>query len=112
MRRGTLCWVDLSDARPPEMGKIRPCVVVSNSSVNAALQTVVIVPLSSQPEEVWPLRLRVEFPAGKSSYAVIPGIRQVARRRLLDPSGLLPSEDMNRVEAALRIYLGDAGDYE
>lgn len=112
MRRGTLCWVDLSDARPPELGKIRPCIVVSNSAVNAALQTVAIVPLSSQPGEVWPLRVRVDFPAGKSSYAVIPGIRQAARRRLLDPSGILPAAALQRVEEALRIYLGDAGDFE
>jgi len=112
MKRGTLCWVDLSDARPPEMGKIRPCVVVSNSVANAVLHTVAVVPLSSQPEEVWPLRLRVEFPAGKMSYAVIPGIRQVAHRRLLDPSGLLSRDALRRVDEALRAYLGDADELD
>lgn len=111
MRRGTLCWVDLSDARPPEMGKVRPCLVVSNSASNAVLQSVAVVPLSSRPDEVWPLRLRIEFPPGKSSYAVIPGIRQVARRRLLDPVGLLPREPLDRVEEALRIYLSDSDDF-
>lgn len=111
MRRGTLCWVDLSDARPPEPGNVRPCLVISNSASNAVLQAVAVVPLSSRPDEVWPLRLRVEFPAGKSSYAVIPGIRQVARRRLLDPVGLLPRETLDRVEEALRIYLSDSDDF-
>lgn len=91
------------------MDKVRPCVIVSNSASNAVLDTVVIVPLSSRPDEMWPLRVRVEFPPGKSSYAVIPGIRQVARRRLMDASGAMRSDAMQRVDAALRLYLGDTG---
>ena len=37
MNRGTVVWVDLSDAHPPEMGKQRPAVVVSNSTQNTVL---------------------------------------------------------------------------
>ncbi|KAB2647661.1 MAG: type II toxin-antitoxin system PemK/MazF family toxin [Verrucomicrobia bacterium] len=31
MKRGTVVWVNLSDAHPPEMGKLRPAVILSNS---------------------------------------------------------------------------------
>ena len=48
MKRGTVVWVDLNDAQPPEMGKTRPAVVLSNTILNARLGTVVVVPLSTQ----------------------------------------------------------------
>ena len=48
MNRGAIVWVDLSDATPPEMGKRRSAVVVSNTVQNHVLDTLVAVPLSSQ----------------------------------------------------------------
>lgn len=48
MKRGTVLWVNLSDAHPPEMGKVRPAVVLSNSTLNSRLETVLVVPLSAQ----------------------------------------------------------------
>jgi mRNA-degrading endonuclease toxin of MazEF toxin-antitoxin module len=46
MIRGMVVWVDLTDATPPEMGKKRPAVIVSNSEQNLSLDSVVAVPLS------------------------------------------------------------------
>ncbi|OQA24401.1 MAG: PemK-like protein [Verrucomicrobia bacterium ADurb.Bin345] len=74
MKRGTICWVNLESASPPEFGKIRPGLVVSNTQQNAILDSLVIVPLSTQPGEIWPLRLRVPMQSGKDSYAVLPGL--------------------------------------
>ena len=59
MKRGSVVWVNLSDAHPPEMGKTRPAVVLSNTTLNARLGTVVVVPLSTQAGEIWPLRIKV-----------------------------------------------------
>ena len=39
LMRGTLLWVNLEDAHPPEMGKTRPAIVVSNSEQNDALRS-------------------------------------------------------------------------
>ncbi len=33
MKRDTVVWVNLSDAHPPEMGKVRPAVILSNSEM-------------------------------------------------------------------------------
>jgi mRNA-degrading endonuclease toxin of MazEF toxin-antitoxin module len=63
VNRGTVVWIDLSDATPPEMGKRRPAVVVCNTVQNHVLATVVAVPLSSRPPEIEPLRVRVEVAA-------------------------------------------------
>lgn len=107
MKRGTICWVNLEPAFPPEMGKIRPAMIVSNSDQNLFLHSVVVIPLSSQPGEIWPLRLRLEMPDGKISFAVLPGIRQVSKMRLQEVVGIARPGDMERIGNALSCYLND-----
>jgi mRNA-degrading endonuclease toxin of MazEF toxin-antitoxin module len=107
VRRGTIAWVNLADTAPPEMGKTRPGIIVSNTEQNAILQTVVIIPLSSQPGELWPLRLKVIASKNKPSFAVVPGIRQVSKARLLETIGFAPDECLEHLSEALAIYLGD-----
>jgi mRNA interferase MazF len=107
MKRGTICWVNLEPVSPPEMGKTRPAVVISNSDQNIFLDSVVVVPLSSQPAEIWPLRLRLELPRGKISFAVLPGIRQVSKERIREIVGLARPGDIVRLSEALFCYLND-----
>jgi mRNA interferase MazF len=107
MKRGTVVWVNLSDAHPPEMDKVRPAVVLSNSTLNSRLSTVVVVPLSTQAGEIWPLRIKVAARGRKASFAVIPGIRQAAKARLLDVIASLTSADLGKLERAVAEYLSD-----
>jgi mRNA-degrading endonuclease toxin of MazEF toxin-antitoxin module len=106
--RGTVIWVDLSDATPPEMGKRRPAVVVSNSVQNISLDSIVAVPLSSRPPEIPPLRLKVQASGLKSVvYAVVPGIRQLKKSRVLGAAGQVREVDLERLDRAIRAYLSD-----
>ena len=82
MKRGRAYGINLEPSSPPERGKVRPGIVVSNSIQNERLDSVVIVPLSSRAPEIWPLRFRLELPGMNASYAVIPGIRQMSKSRL------------------------------
>jgi mRNA-degrading endonuclease toxin of MazEF toxin-antitoxin module len=109
MTRGSIVWVNLEDAEPAEMGKTRPAVVVSNSEQNGMLDSVVVVPLSSRPPEIWPLRLELgpSPRIRKRSYAVVPAIRQVAKRRLLESSGSASDRFMLELTRALEAYLGE-----
>ena len=107
MTRGTILWVDLADASPPELGKRRPGLVVSNSAQNAVLDSVVIIPLSSRPPEIWPLRVALRLAGRKRSFAVIPGIRQVSKRRLLNRIASLDAADLHAVDDAIKAYLAD-----
>ena len=107
MKRGTVVWVDLSDAHPPEMDKVRPAVVLSNSTLNARLGTVVVVPLSTQAGEIWPLRVKISAGGKKPSYGVIPGIRQVAKARLRNVLASLTPADLQKIERAAGEYLSD-----
>ena len=107
MKRGSAYWINLEASSPPELGKVRPGIVVSNSIQNERLDSVFIVPLSSRAPEIWPLRFRVELSGMKASYAVIPGIRQVSKSRLEDFIAETGAEAMARMGNALAIYLGD-----
>ena len=105
MKRGTVVGVDLSDSSAPEMGKVRPAVVVSGSVHNETLNTVVVVPTSSVPPEIPPLRIIVGEFAGKKSYAVVPGVRQVRKGRLRAILGEVSVERMAALDACLHAYL-------
>lgn len=108
MTRGAIYWVNLEDTHPPEFGKIRPALVLSNSGQNAILSTVVVVPISTRPPHIWPLRLELPpTPRLKKSFALIPGIRQVSKSRLIESTGVLPDEFVNTILEALAAYLGD-----
>jgi mRNA-degrading endonuclease toxin of MazEF toxin-antitoxin module len=105
MKRGTVIWVDLSDVSPPEMGKVRPGIVVSNTEQNAVLSTVVVVPTSSLAPEIIPLRLAVGKFAGQDSFAIIPGIRQVRKSRLRNTLGVLSPVKLARLDECINTYL-------
>jgi mRNA-degrading endonuclease toxin of MazEF toxin-antitoxin module len=105
MKRGTVVWVDLSDTKPPEMGKVRPGIVVSDTVHNEVLNTVVVVPTSSIAPGIWPLRVPVGSFSGKESFAVIPGIRQVRKGRLRGALGQLSHEKLALLDESLEAYL-------
>ena len=105
MKRGTVVWVDLSDTTPPEMGKVRPGIVVSGTAHNEGLNTVVVVPTSSVAPEIWPLRLAVGSFAGKESFAVVPGIRQVRKGRLRGAIAQLSHDQLMALDECLEAYL-------
>jgi len=107
MKRGTICWVNLEPATPPEFGKMRPALVVSNSVQNGILETVVVIPLSSKPREIWPLRLKLATRPGKISYAVLPGIRQIHKGRISEVMGSASPSFVAVLDEALQAYLSD-----
>jgi mRNA-degrading endonuclease toxin of MazEF toxin-antitoxin module len=105
MRRGSLYWINLEPASPPELGKVRPAIVVSNSLYNERLESVVVVPLSTRAPEIWPLRLPVAAPGRKASFAVVPGIRQVSKARLQERIGQATAGEIARLTEAIALYL-------
>jgi mRNA-degrading endonuclease toxin of MazEF toxin-antitoxin module len=107
MKRGGIYGVNLGPSQPPEFGKTRPALVVSSSVHNEILNSVVVIPLSSSPGEIWPLRLQVPGFPGKESFAVLPGLRQVAKQRLVESITLAQPDWMRRLDEALALYLGE-----
>ena len=108
MKRGDLYWVNLEPSSPPEFGKVRPSIIVSNTEQNLILNTIVVLPISSQGEEIWPLRLEIKIKSlSKKSFAIIPGIRQIAKSRITKFIGSTSFATQNDLSRALEAYLID-----
>ena len=97
--------MDAPSSRP--LGKTRPGIVVSNTVQNERLDSVMVVPLSTRAPEIWPLRLRLEVAGLRDAFAVVPGIRQVSKTRLHDLVAQAPQAAVERLTAALHLYLDD-----
>ena len=75
-----VCRVELDPTQGSEIAKTRPCVVVSPDELNAHLNTVVVVPLTSTLRG-YPFRVQCEV-AGKTGELAIDQIRTVDKSRL------------------------------
>ncbi|HUB36680.1 MAG TPA: type II toxin-antitoxin system PemK/MazF family toxin [Solirubrobacteraceae bacterium] len=111
-RRGEVWLTAFGAARPGELGKHRPAIVVSVDRVLAGspVEPIVVVPLSSSvpPSQ---LRPEIHFAAGldRPSSAICGALRGVARSRLLERLGTLAPETLAEVERALILILGLRG---
>lgn len=107
MKRGSVFWINLEPSDPPEMGKVRPGIIVSNTELNLVTPSVVILPLSSKAPEIWPLRVEILLTQKKSSYAIVPGLRQVAKKRLLEKMAEISEKHLKYLDQAISLYLSD-----
>lgn len=104
MRRGEVWWVEFDPAVGSEIRKPRPGVIVSNNSANRNLSRVVVVPLSSNTERIFPGEAPVSI-AGAHSKAMADHIMTADKTRLKSRMGELSRADMLAVGNALRVQL-------
>ncbi len=103
-RRGEVWRVVLDPAVGTEIGKTRPAVVVSNDSCNRYGSRVVVLPVTSHVESLYPGEALVEI-AGKPTRALGDQIRSLDRSRMRRRLDSLSEDDMRAVDAALRVTL-------
>lgn len=103
-RRGDVYWVNLDPVVGTEIHKTRPAVIVSNDSCNRYGTRVVVLPITSNIESLYPGEAIVEV-KGKHGRALGDQIRSIDKSRLKARAGRLTAEDMSRVEEALAITL-------
>ena len=59
MQRGEVWGVEFDPAVGSEIRKTRPCIIVSNNSANRNLSRVIVVPLTSNTDRIFPGEARV-----------------------------------------------------
>ena len=104
-RRGEIYWVALDPAQGTEIRKTRPAVIVSNDSCNTYGSRVVVLPITSNVESLYPGEARIEV-EGKPARVLGDQFRSVDKRRLRSRIGRLTQSEVADVEDAVRITLG------
>ena len=106
IQRGQVYWVTLDPVRGSEISKTRPCVVLSANEINSRRNTVVVVPLTSTPEQVhFPLLINVPS-AGIGSKARSEQIRNVDKSRLANLIGQISDSDLSAISHGVARVLG------
>jgi mRNA interferase MazF len=111
VRRGEIWWGHLGKPFGSEPGLRRPVLVLQGEEFNrSAIQTVVVVPLTSNldralaPGNVVCRPRETGLP--KRSVANVSQIATVDKRRLSERAGTLPGRALQQVEDGVRLVLG------
>ena len=98
MKRLSVWLVNLDPTIGSEIHKTRPAVIVSPDELNAHLNTVIVVPLTTGRSYPFRVATRVQ---GKDGVAAIDQIRTVDKRRLVKRLGAIRGATAERLLLAL-----------
>jgi mRNA interferase MazF len=104
-RRGEIYWVALNPTVGTEIKKTRPAVVVSNDSCNTHGSRVVVLPVTSNVDSLYPGEALIQI-KGQPGRALGDQIRSLDKIRLQSRIGSLTAEEMVAVDEALLVTLG------
>jgi len=107
MKRYEIHWVRLDPVEGTEIGKTRPCVIVSDDSRNRNLSTVVVCPLTTMLRPHWRTRLQVKV-AGKPADICADQIRTISKSRLVAKLDALSPGDVLALRELLTEMYGKA----
>ena len=106
-RRGDVYWVALDPTVGTEIKKTRPAVVVSNDSCNRHGRRVVVLPVTSNVDSLYPGETLIQI-KDQPGRAIGDQIRSIDKMRLQARIGSLTAEEMTAVDDALLVTLGIA----
>lgn len=104
-RRGEVWWVSFDPSIGGEIQKTRPAIVVSNDAANSTLNRVIVVPITSRVDKIYPGEAIVTV-NGEQRKAMADQIATASKQRLSNKLASLSRRDMSLVEDAVLLQLG------
>jgi mRNA interferase MazF len=104
-RRGEVWWVAFDPSVGGEIQKTRPALIISNNAANAALNRIIVIPLTSQTSKIYPGEAMVTL-NGERRKAMADQVMTASKQRLRTKLGSLDGTDTTAVENALLLQLG------
>jgi mRNA interferase MazF len=104
LNRGDIVGINLNPKKGHEIGKVRPAVILSGNEENEILDTIIIVPLSSQLiEDISPFRIRLSKRDNlyKDSDILINHIRAISKKRVTSHIGKVTHEEYEMIVSNL-----------
>jgi len=96
LNRGDIVGINLNPKKGDEIGKIRPCIIISNDDENNILDTIIVIPLSTQLiDDMLPYRLRLakRDKLEKDSDVLINHIRTISKKRVTSKISKITNEE-------------------
>ncbi|MBI1976211.1 MAG: type II toxin-antitoxin system PemK/MazF family toxin [Candidatus Omnitrophica bacterium] len=104
-KRGEVYWVKLDPAIGSETKKTRPALIVSNDIGNEVSTRVIVAPLTSQVEKIYPFETAVKMGSIRNK-VMLDQTRVIDKRRLGNRITQLTDLEMAQVNHALKLVLG------
>ena len=106
-KRGEIVLVNLNSQRNNEAGKVRPCVVVSDSDVNDVLDLITIIPCTTNllGEGLFRIPLVQRDKLDKKCEVMIEQIRGVSKKRLIESIGVCDKDEVKKIDQGIKALL-------
>jgi mRNA interferase MazF len=104
-KRGEIFWVSFDPSVGGEVQKTRPAIILSNDAANAVLNRLIVVPLSSKTDRLYPGEVIVQINRQKSK-AMSDQLTTISKLRLQKRITALTAGEMTAVEEAVLLQLG------
>jgi len=101
-KRGEVYWVDLEPVRGGETQKKRPGLVVSNNIGNEFSNIVMVAPITSNVNRVYPTEAETTI-AGKPAKIMVHQCRALDKSRLLNKIDTVDQKTMTLVASAIEV---------
>jgi mRNA interferase MazF len=112
--RGTVVLVELDPTVGREQRGVRPCIAVSDPSVNAAQRfpLIAVVPVTGTAGvgALYPALSDGTSGLTKTSYALIDHLRSIDKRRIRRIYGQVSSNELAGIDEGLELFLGLTGE--
>ena len=95
-KRGDIVTVNLNPKRGHEVGKIRPAVIISNDDENNILDTVILMPLTTDLlDDMQPYRVRIKKRDNlkQNSDVLINQVRTLSKQRIKTKIATITQEE-------------------
>ncbi len=105
--RGDIVLVNLNPQRNNEAGKVRPCIVVSDTDVNDILDLITVIPCTTNLLGDGLFRVYLEEREGleKNCEAMIEQVRGVSKKRVVQQLSSATTTEVEKVEKGLKALL-------
>ena len=106
-KRGSIVLVNLNPQRNNEAGKVRPCIIVSDSDVNKILDLITIIPCTTNllGEGLFRVSINKRQGLDHNCEAMVEQLRGVSKKRILHKISSINSSELNKLESGIKALL-------
>ena len=110
LARGTVVLVELDPTGGQEQRGVRPCIAVSDPTVNAdqRFPLIAVVPVTGTAGDgaLYPGLTPGSSGLAKASYALVDHLRSIDKRRIRRIFGQVPPSELASIDQGLELFLG------